>query len=538
MMKRIWSLILCAALLLPLVGRGQAASATPTAHGIDVSHHQGQIDWDTVAKHIDFAILRVGYGMDLQAQDDRQWLANVQACTRLKIPFGVYIYSHATNEEQALSEAQHVLRLIKGYKLSMPVYLDLEDEDIENNCTPEEILRNATVFCNAIEEAGYEAGIYANTYWWGKYLTSSQYDKWDRWVARYASQTGYSKPYSMWQYTSEGSVPGIQGNVDMNYWYGTPPTADCTHNYIWEVTKEPTCTGLGRGTYTCTFCGDSYREYISSKGHSYEEKVIVPTCTEDGFTVYTCTACGDSYVSDSVDSIGHSYTTEVTAPTCTEGGFTTYTCATCGDSYKGASVAPTGHSFTDGICVTCGGEDLNFVPYNPFADVGEKDYFYAPVLWAVNEKITTGMSATIFAPEAPCTRGQIVTFLWRAYGCPEPMRLENPFEDVSLGAYYYKAVLWAVEQGITTGMSETSFAPDTTCTRGQVATFLWRAQGKPLPSETLSIFSDVSPKAYYYDAVLWAVEQGITQGTGKGKFSPETDCTRGQIVTFLYRAMS
>ena len=499
MIKRIWSLILCAALLLPFVGSGQAASATPTAQGIDVSHHQGQIDWDTVAKHIDFAILRVGYGMDLKEQDDRQWLANVQACTRLKIPFGVYIYSHATNEEQALSEAQHVLRLIKGYKPSMPVYLDLEDEDIENNCTPEQILRNATVFCNAMEAAGYEAGIYANTYWWGKYLTSSQYDKWDRWVARYASQTGYSKPYSMWQYTSEGSVPGIQGNVDMNYWYGTPPTVDCTHTYTWEVTKEPTCTDLGRGTYTCTLCGDSYREYISPKGHSYGE--------------------------------------EVTPPTCTEGGFTTHLCTACGDSYTDATVAPTGHSFEKGICTLCGAEDPDYVPYNPFGDVGEKDYFYDPVLWAVDEGITTGMSETVFAPDAPCTRGQIVTFLWRARGCPEPATAEVPFTDVSPKAYYYKAVLWAVEQGITTGMSETSFAPDATCTRGQVATFLWRAQGKPQASEISEPFSDVSPKAYYYNAVLWAVEENITQGTGKGNFSPEATCTRAQIVTFLYRTL-
>ena len=500
MMKRIWSLILVAALLLSLVGQGRAANATPTAHGIDVSHHQGQIDWDIVAKHIDFAILRVGYGMDLQAQDDRQWAANAQACTRLKIPFGVYIYSHATNEEQALSEAQHVLRLIKGYKLSMPVYLDLEDEDIENNCTPEQILRNATAFCNAIEAAGYEAGIYANTSWWGKYLTSSQYDKWDRWVARYASETGYSKPYSMWQYTSKGSVPGIQGNVDMNYWYGTPPTADCAHNYVWEVTKEPTCTALGRGTYTCTLCGDSYREYISAKGHSYEEEITAPTCTEVGITTYTCTACGDSY-------------TDVTVP-------------------------PMGHAFAKGVCTVCGEEDPDYVPYNPFTDVGEKDYFYAPVLWAVGEKITTGMSATTFAPEAPCTRGQIVTFLWRAYGSPEPVTTENPFADVSPKAYYYKAVLWAVEQGITTGMSETSFAPDATCTRGQVATFLWRTQGKPEAATTENPFFDVSPKAYYYSAVLWAVEQGITQGTGKGNFSPEDDCTRGQIVTFLYRTLA
>ena len=147
MKRRILSLLL-ALFLLPVIG-GQAAERTPTAHGIDVSHHQGAIDWELVATQIDFAIVRIGYGANLTTQDDRYWKANADACTRLKIPFGVYIYSHATNEEQALDEARHVLRQIKGYKLSMPVYLDLEDEDISNNCSPEQILRNVH---EAVEE--------------------------------------------------------------------------------------------------------------------------------------------------------------------------------------------------------------------------------------------------------------------------------------------------------------------------------------------------------------------------------------------------
>ncbi len=175
---------------------------------------------------------------------------------------------------------------------------------------------------------------------------------------------------------------------------------------------------------------------------------------------------------------------------------------------------------------------------NPFKDVKKDDYFAMPVLWAVDRGVTNGMSPTSFAPNANCTRAQIVTFLWRACGSPEPTKTDNPFKDVKSGEYYHKAVLWAVENGITTGLSATSFGPNATCTRGQVATFLWRSQEKPAPASSDNPFSDVRSSDYYYDAVLWAVENDVTQGTGGGKFSPNASCTRGQIVTFLFRAIA
>ena len=175
---------------------------------------------------------------------------------------------------------------------------------------------------------------------------------------------------------------------------------------------------------------------------------------------------------------------------------------------------------------------------NPFTDVKESDYFAAPVLWAVEKSITNGTSPTLFSPDKSCTRGQVVTFLWRAAGSPEPQTTDNPFADVKEQDYYYKAVLWAVEKGITTGTGKGKFSPDSTCTRGQVATFLWRAQGKPTPTNGENPFADVAEDAYYSAAVLWAVEQGVTSGVGKGKFAPDNTCTRGQIVTFLYRAMA
>ena len=175
---------------------------------------------------------------------------------------------------------------------------------------------------------------------------------------------------------------------------------------------------------------------------------------------------------------------------------------------------------------------------NPFKDVVKDQYYYEPVLWAVNHdpQITAGTSATTFSPAATCTRGQVVTFLWRAAGCPEPQSTKNPFTDVKASDYFFKAVLWAAEKGITAGTSATTFAPGAPCTRAHVVTFLWRANEKPAASGK-NPFSDVKDGEYYTDAVLWAVSKNITQGTSATTFSPANPCTRGQIMTFLYRDM-
>ena len=169
-----------------------------------------------------------------------------------------------------------------------------------------------------------------------------------------------------------------------------------------------------------------------------------------------------------------------------------------------------------------------------FNDVKPGDYFYDAVNWAVEKGITTGTSATTFSPNASCTRAQIVTFLWRASGSPEPKTASNPFTDVAANAYYCKAVLWAVENGITTGTSATTFSPGAPCTRAQGVTFLWRANGSKAASAAAS-FTDVASDAYYAPAVAWAAEQNVTGGVGNGLFSPDTTCTRAQIVSMLYR---
>ena len=168
-----------------------------------------------------------------------------------------------------------------------------------------------------------------------------------------------------------------------------------------------------------------------------------------------------------------------------------------------------------------------------FADVDSGAYYADAVAWAVEQGITSGTGNGKFSPDSSCTRAQMVTFLWRAAGSPEPKAMSS-FADVSTDAYYAKAVAWAVENGITTGTGDGKFSPDATCTRAQSVTFLFRAIGKLVDSK--AEFSDVLTDSYYANAVAWAVENGVTNGIGDGLFGPDNSCTRAQIVTFLFRA--
>ncbi|RHT58407.1 S-layer homology domain-containing protein [Butyricicoccus sp. AM29-23AC] len=169
-----------------------------------------------------------------------------------------------------------------------------------------------------------------------------------------------------------------------------------------------------------------------------------------------------------------------------------------------------------------------------FVDVATGSYYEDAVDWAVENGITKGTDDTHFSPDGICTRAQAVTFLWRAAGSPEPETRTMPFTDVPVGSYYYDAVLWAVENGITKGTSDTTFSPNMTCTRAQIVTFLWRSEKSPAAGRA-NPFADVKSDAYYADAVLWAVKENITKGTTNTTFSPDADCTRAQIVTFLWR---
>jgi hypothetical protein len=173
----------------------------------------------------------------------------------------------------------------------------------------------------------------------------------------------------------------------------------------------------------------------------------------------------------------------------------------------------------------------------PFTDVPEESYYYGAVDWAVLKGIVKGVDEDSFGPTDLCKRDQVITFLWRAAGCPEPEGSVSGFGDIDADAFYYKAALWAAEQGIALG-SGGLFDPEGTVTRAQAVTFIWRSAGSPEPAGSASPFSDLDENAYYYKAVLWAAEQGIALGKGGGVFDPDGDCKRSEVVTFIYRAFA
>lgn len=335
--------------------------------------------------------------------------------------------------------------------------------------------------------------------------------------------------------------------------YGEDYIPALGHSYTSQVV-DPTCEKEGCTEYTCTVCGDSYQEdIVPALGHSYTSQVVEPTCKKEGYTEYTCSVCGDRYKGDYTPELGHAYTDEVVEPTCTARGYTNHVCERCFDSYKDTYTDAAGHDYDEGVqtqdptttamgritytCRRCGDTYQETIPKltNPFKDVHSNDYFYYPVLWAVSEGITSGTDESHFSPNAVCTRAQVVTFLWRAAGKPEPAGQDCPFVDVPPSGYYFKAVLWAAENGITSGTDATHFSPNAPCTRGQVVTFLHRAKGCPEP-EGRNYFLDVKEDDYFAVAVVWAWENEITYGVDDWNFGPNQTCTRAQIVTFLYRA--
>jgi hypothetical protein len=263
-----------------------------------------------------------------------------------------------------------------------------------------------------------------------------------------------------------------------------------------------------------------------------------PTCTEVGATgTGVCSVCGKTISeSEEIPALGHSWDDGVvtTAATTTSTGVKTYTCAVCKET-KEEVIPKLEETTTEPTTPEEPEEPEPTEPETPvFTDVEEDTWYSDAVDWAVENGITEGTSDTTFSPFKTCTRAQIVTFLWRAAGSPEPTTTENPFKDVAEGQYYYKAVLWAYENGITDGTSSTTFSPYGSCIRAQIVTFLWRANGKP-EAENAESFTYVQEDQYYSEAVAWAVENQITDGIGNGKFGPGSVCNRAQAVTFLYR---
>ena len=309
------------------------------------------------------------------------------------------------------------------------------------------------------------------------------------------------------------------------------------HDFIPSVTK-PTCLTEGFTTYACS-CGECYtKDYVSAVGHKTQlQNAKAAGCLTGGYTGdEVCTVCGKVFKQGSVIfALGHDpQPARVKAPTCTESGYTgDLICTRCGDMTQiGKTVAATGHKFFGGVCSVCGAKGAEAAP--EFDDVKSGAFYFDAVQWAVENGITNGTGKNTFSPNNVCSRYQIVMFLWRAAGQPEAKAAVS-FADVKPGDIFYEAVQWAVERGITKGTSSTSFSPFAPCTRGQIVTFLYRSAGSPKVSGACN-FSDVSADSFCRDAVIWASTEGITNGTSAGRFSPNEGCTRAQVVTFLYRA--
>lgn len=331
-----------------------------------------------------------------------------------------------------------------------------------------------------------------------------------------------------------------------------PVQAACDHAYA-EKREEPGCETSGLVWSECVKCGHSTGYVLLDPlGHDYSEWYVLtePTCAREGILARDCVRCGHQD-QEPIPHLNHEYLVEVVEPTCTARGYTSHYCPGCGDRYRTDYTDPLGHRYDEGVitkeptltamgrilytCLGCGDTYQETIPKltNPFEDIDEQAYYFAPVIWAVNTGITSGLDETHFGPDQPCTRAQVVTFLWRAAGKPEPAG-SNPFTDVGAGSFYEKAVLWAFESGITTGTDASHFSPEMICNRAQVVTFLHRFRACPEP-EVATAFPDVPAGAFYHKAVLWAAQRGITVGMDGGNFCPGLECTRGQIVTFLYR---
>ena len=336
----------------------------------------------------------------------------------------------------------------------------------------------------------------------------------------YDDSSWYQDAQSHWHQCTDTDCPDRYGS-----------TKDLAlHTFVWKVDKEATTTQTGLKHEECTVCG-----------HKRSEKTVIPMLTGTGVTTYPITVMsgknGGVIASHKSASKGALVTLTVTP----DKGYVLETLNVLDQNGKALPLTQQNgkYSFTmpaSAVTVKATFMDDNTM-LNFFVDVSASDYYYDAVLWAVGKGITGGTSATTFDPNGNCTRAQAVTFLWRAAGSPAAKSSAMPFADVKAGSYYETAVLWAVENGITKGTSETMFSPDATCSRAQIVTFLWRSQKSPAAG-TANPFTDVKASAYYADAVLWAVKEDVTKGTTNTTFSPDANCTRAQIVTFIWRALA
>lgn len=383
--------------------------------GIDVSEWQKRIDWEQVkASGIEFAIIRCGFSVNKEKYDDKYWRRNVAECERLGIPYGVYIYSYAQDTDWALSEAEHVLRLIKGHNPYYPIYFDMED----NTTLGCDLAAIATAFCNRITEAGYRTGIYSNLTWWNKYLTAPCFSQWDRWVAQWNNTCTYKGAYSIWQYSSKGEVPGIDGFVDMNY-----------------------------------LIADDYPE---------DAGIVKPDPSggEEAELPFFDVVSGDWFY-DSVRYVSNARI--MTGMSSDRFGY--------GDILSRAQF----------VTILYRMEDEPSTDYSPvFPDVAEREFYTNAVMWAKlsGAGVVEGYEDGTFGPANPITREQLVLMMYRyaaSLGKDVTARAElGTYPDAaSVSAFAEEAMEWAIATGVIQG-DQGNINPQGKATRAECATIIMR----------------------------------------------------------------
>ena len=324
---------------------------------------------------------------------------------------------------------------------------------------------------------------------------------------------------SVTQSGSGFTVRGLRADCTLTVTFS--PEAPCANGHSWDqgtVTLTPDCETAGERRFVCAVCGAARTEPIPALGHDWHSHTVPPDCVRPGILLESCWRCGAELETPTGEApLGHAWDqgTVTREPTQTQPGERCFRCTRCGLTRT---------------------EEIPF----RFSDVTDENaYYFTAVYWALHHepRITAGTGPTTFSPAVSCTRAQAVSFLWSACGRPEPAGDALPFSDVPSDAWFRKAVLWAVEQGITVGTAPDRFSPNRSCTRAQIVTFLWHALGDPTPEDSAPLpFTDIEADAYYRAALRWALSCGAAAGTSPTEFSPHQICTRAQAVTMLWRA--
>jgi hypothetical protein len=350
-------------------------------------------------------------------------------------------------------------------------------------------------------------------------------------ASRPAKPTGLTVTNETIQGKKDGTISGVTEAME----YKLSNAED------WTPITGTELTGLAPGSYDIRYAATETTLVSEAATVTVAEGVVLPTVATSYSVQISSPKNGTVQANTTKAAAGATVTLTVTPDEGYELGTLTVTDSTGKaltltqtGAYTYTFVMPAGTISIQSTFVETSDEEEPDEEEPVFTDVDQNAYYAEAVAWAVANEITKGTSETTFSPDDDCTRAQVVTFLWRYAGKPEPTITENPFTDVEEGTDYYKAILWAYENGITIGTSDTTFSPEETCTRAQVVTFLWRYEGE-LTYEAAETFADVAENAYYHKAVAWAAHEWITKGTGDGKFSPDENCSRGQVVTFLYR---